>query len=55
MMPWESVPRRLAQTSIFAHSSACSFGEADGGEDRADEGRELGLADADGILGHDFF
>src|SRR5438270_13424234 len=25
MMPWESVPRRLAQTNILAHSSACSF------------------------------
>src|SRR5436190_21130435 len=25
MMPCESVPRRLAQTSILAHSSACSL------------------------------
>jgi len=31
------------------------FGQTDGGEDRTDEGRQLGLADADGFLGHVFY
>ena len=53
MMPWESVPRRLAQTSILAHSSACSCFRPTAVNTAATNADKLGLADAERFLGHD--
>src|SRR5829696_8976322 len=44
MMPCESVPRRFAQTSILAHSPACSFDRPTAAKIAATKAVSSGLA-----------